>query len=186
MRMSIENLTNKLSTVIAEKYPQATVTVKEVKKNNGTGYIGIVTKPNGVEAFPVINVTALHECSNYKEALENALKILSEGVPDTITASVTADAMQWENVRDKVYPGLLNSERNEELKKSVVFKDFEDLIVTYYVKVGEGTDAHGGQIFSIKVTSEMLQMWGIAPEELDKVAFENYSKEATISSLVDV
>ncbi|MBR2531660.1 MAG: hypothetical protein IKE56_03215 [Lachnospiraceae bacterium] len=75
---------------------------------------------------------------------------------------------QFEKVKDKIVPRLINYESNRSYLEDKAFKLIEDLAVTYHVYVSfrDGT-------YSTAVTRDMLRDYHIGIEQLHVIALEN-------------
>lgn len=80
--------------------------------------------------------------------------------------------MDWEQVKESIYPILLSTEDNRELFEKVVSIPMLDLSVAYiYRKEIDGRCA------SVKINYQMLEAYGISAEELHRHALENLEND---------
>lgn len=117
--------------------------------------------------------------------LEPFFKMSCEGVrmgqivTDILTVLKAAGSMEsqkagpeklyWKNIRDKVYPRLVNYKKNQKLLSGVPHKRFLDLAVIYYVEIPMQDRVSG----YMPVRMPLFEMWGIDLQELHKAALYN-------------
>lgn len=77
--------------------------------------------------------------------------------------------LDWENLRDKVYPRLMNYKKNRKLLSEVPHKRFLDLAVTYYIEIPMQSGVSG----YMPVRMPLFEMWGIGLRELQETALHN-------------
>lgn len=77
--------------------------------------------------------------------------------------------LDWENLRDKVYPRLLNYKKNQKLLSGVPHKRFLDLAVTYYIEIPVQNGVSG----YMPVRMALFEMWAIGLQELQDTALHN-------------
>jgi len=90
----------------------------------------------------------------------------------------------WEKFRERVFPRLINRERNEAALSNLPYQEFLDLALVYYyaIPISEGV------MGSMLVTQEHLTLLNVTSEELHRVALENYQAVSPVkfSSMADV
>jgi len=84
---------------------------------------------------------------------------------------------EWQEFKERVFPRLINQEKNRELLKSIPYLEFLDLAVVYYYALPIGESVVGTMV----VTSEHLEALGITMEELHDAAIQNYHKFQPVS-----
>lgn len=77
--------------------------------------------------------------------------------------------LDWENIRDKAYPRLMNYEKNRKLLSEVPHKRFLDLAVTYYIEIPMQSGVSG----YMPVRMPLFEMWRIGLQELQETALYN-------------
>lgn len=77
--------------------------------------------------------------------------------------------LDWENLRDKVYPRLMNYKKNQKLLSEIPHKRFLDLAVTYYIEIPVQNGVSG----YMPVRMALFEMWGIGLQELQETALHN-------------
>ncbi|MCI9080085.1 MAG: hypothetical protein HFH68_14445 [Lachnospiraceae bacterium] len=84
-----------------------------------------------------------------------------------------AKIMEWECVRNNVYPVLLPEKNNKNLLKDLVTERLLDLAVIYIIR-GKAAD---GSFTSVKIKNSMLAHYGISRKELHMQALSNVKKD---------
>lgn len=88
----------------------------------------------------------------------------------------------WDGVKRYVYPALLSGKKNQELLRDIPSRPFLDLAIVYLIHIPQ-EERHG----VIKISRDMVSIWGIGEEELHQAAMENQRKECyQIKSLGDI
>ena len=82
--------------------------------------------------------------------------------------------LSWEESKTKIYPVLVNKERNISAlsRAEVVFQEFLDLLIIYCLEI----NLPDGKA-SVKITQFMLKAWGISEEQLKVQCFANEKYE---------
>ena len=83
-------------------------------------------------------------CEVYKNQKQNEEKIMEN----------VENMRNWEGIKNRIYPMLVSAQENEELKEKYLCKEYLDFLVLYMVRI---TDVGFG---SIKITKQMLDLWG--------------------------
>ena len=156
----------------------ADVSVSEVLKNNGKKMDGISISFIDNSAVPVIYIEAFYD--EYKqgklsieECAEKIISIREKNRANTDINRLTDMLADWEQVKENVYPQLVNTANNKELLNSVVNEPFLDLSIIYVIRGNE----RKGEGYSIKMTKELFDHLKISYETLKEQAIDNLKKE---------
>lgn len=87
--------------------------------------------------------------------------------------------MEYDNVKDRIYFKLINTEKNKNLLEEVPSADFLNLSIVYYIGIKNTEDV----ALSTIIKNEVLDFWGINWQELHDVALKN-TKEKQGSKLM--
>ena len=169
-----------LMTGLQEIYGKdAVISTKKVLKNNGQHYNGLQIIVNGGEkAAPVINTDEIYDAygkgsMNMEDCVKEICKLREEyDCPEEIR-QFAASLLDWEAVREKVYPVLLSTEENRELLQELVSMPMLDLSTIYMIR-RKASDGSGN---CVKIRKPMLERYGIDVQELHKTAVENMGKD---------
>ena len=169
---------------MSEKFADAEVSVREVMKNNDTKLSGLTITIPGDTIAPTVYLEDFYRRYSeegisideildgiaymYINAYEESSKWDSNKLFDKI--------LDYESVKDRIFPRLVNREFNKERLPKIPHIDYDgDLAVTYHVELDEEYDPDEGRK-SILVTKEMLEKYGVSVEELHEKACENMKK----------
>lgn len=149
-------------------------------RNNGSKYNGISIRLKDAEyrTVPVIDLDRLYRL------FENGMMKIEDCVWDIFHDSTNLSGREgveefaenisdWECVKNDIYPILLSTEENQELLKNLVTTPMLDLSVAYTIR---GEHSEEG-IMSVKITTKLLEYYGMSVEQLHKQAMENLEKD---------
>lgn len=161
------------------------VVVKEVLKNNDTTMTGIqvirdsekITTCMYLDGYYKEYVKRAEHPHVYPENFEDILKEMAENYvagDNFRPGSTDEDAfiegfLDFESVKDKILPRLVNKESNSKRLKDMPYKDFENLAITYAVMVGGDG--------SITINNAHLEHYGITADELHEIAIANLKNQ---------
>ena len=151
-------------------------TVHDVEKANGVIYTGIVVKTE-TNSAPTVYVDAYYEEDlSVEEAREKVLEVLNANkVTTNFDTNIVTD---YENVKSMLRARLYNKATKADVYRKA--KDFDGLIIIPYIELDE--NLFGGKA-SIKVTNDLLTLWGVTEKEVIDTALKNSTKE---TKLVDM
>lgn len=175
--MNYENFVQKVKRgveeIIHRKLDDGIVVVREVLKNNNIRMQAISIIRKGEQATPTIYL------QNYYVDYKNGrtIKNICYEIYETYLHSIRnfkmdidiKDISVFEKVKDIVYYKVINYEMNKSLLKNIPYFKFLDLAIVFYIMVLRDGD---GQATAL-IDNQHIAGWGITPEELRNVAFEN-------------
>jgi len=158
----------------------ATVSINTVVCNNNEIRDALhirFTADNGV-ICPSIYLDSLYEDytggqQNLDYYVEAVIQMRKDYEPDNIMKESVKKLLDWNCMKDVVYPVLVSQEENERFLAHHVHTPFLDLAVIYEVRVSD--DKNG--VASSKVTHSMLNSYEISKEALHQQALENMKKD---------
>jgi len=166
----------------------AEVSLQETPKNNGVVYDGIsICFPDDGRVVPIIyinDIFKLYEEEGYSldECVEEIVQSREKyGCKDEDAGLVVEIIKDWESAKDRLIPVLVNTEKNRELLKGLVHRDFLDLSITYMLRFS-AKNTFGNA--AVKVTESLLRMYRVTEEEVYEAAMKNLQKDSY--SLVDM
>lgn len=158
------------------------ITLLKVKKTNGADYEGVSFRVkeagDGITASAIFRIALLYE--EYVEG-EMDIAACAEALWEAHEKSKNLEGLQqfvegipsWEITRKKVYPALLSMEKNIDLLPKLVVFPMLDLAVIFVIR-GEMT---GGGDSIVKITTELLEDYGVSRQELYNAAMENLKND---------
>lgn len=155
------------------------VSVERVWKNNGRSYDGMkIVKEKSEKICPMVDINAIYDkYMNEGLTLQQCVKHICsirdyEGNVEYMSEFINK-LMTWDEIKEQVYPMLIDAKRNEALMESLVSTKFLDLSVIYAVRGNTGER----EMFSVKISKHMLKEYGITVEQLHQQAIRNLKKE---------
>lgn len=162
------------------------VSIRDVVKNNGTELTGLSVGAKDARIAPTIYLEGIEsEFEDSKISAGEAADMIvrtfkREENPDEV--SILGIMQDAKEIYKRVYPKLINAERNEELLKTVPHVEFLDLAEIFVVKMelSAGTG-------NVTIKNDLMDMMGLDIENLKKTAHENMvSKGLYKSSLSSI
>lgn len=160
---------------LPEEYKNASVEIKEVVKNNDKLLTGLLITKDGSNISPTIYLDGyFREYESGCRLLDNIL----EEVAEVRVAYEVGDRFDIGRIKsldlakDHILCKLVNAERNKDFLKGKPYTSVEDLVVVYYIDLGELDDGYATCV----ITDEVLAAYGITVGELHEIAMENLAK----------
>lgn len=151
------------------------ITTEKILKNNGQYYHGLrINMKTTGNIIPIIYMDEIYEeYKNGSMGMEECARIVcrireENECPEDIR-KFAGRLMEWEFVKDKIYPILLSAEDNRELLQKLVSTPFLDLSIAYIIR--------GDERKCVKINRTMLDSYGIDRRELHGKAMENMKKD---------
>jgi len=177
-KWDIKEFAARLKGMLAESLPGYCLEVQEVRKNNGVLLTGIAVREPDSSVSPVLYLEELYArfldgepLQALKDAFLNTLQ--NSKLPEEYE---TGRLLDFAAVRDRVCLRLVNAAANRESLKDLPHRLFQDLAVTYYVRLWDGSA-------SVTVTRELQRQWGTDEGKLYALALRN-TREALGLSVV--
>ena len=166
MAMSYEDFLDIAKDAAKTRHPEAEVTIQKVEKLQGESYVGLSVRPEGKNAAVTMNLHELHDqvvenpkrlaavMSEFLSGLDKAL----EQIPQVDVKQFT----EYENVKGNLMMQVIPVEPNKEKLEQLPHKTIEDIAVVYRIDVSDSRHHNA----SVLVTNQMLEKFGITPEQL--------------------
>lgn len=153
----------------------------EVQKNNVNKEAYRLIPKTQKMCSPVAYCENFENCSDNTEIAKELINIWNKGksyeIPDI------EELGSREFILKNVYPKVVANTNNELIDgQHLVFKEFLDMFVIYYVNIG----ADNGGTASYNVQEKMIANAGIDMEELHSQAIKNLEKEVSIKDMQDI
>ncbi len=174
-KMRFEEFINAVVEKIREYLPlsfaNASVELNTVTKNNDMKLTGLTIRSGEQNISPTIYLEQFYERYQEGEKMSEVLaKIADLRVSREINEKFdTEQITDFERIKDKIVPKLVNRAWNAEQLKDRVHTDMGDLSVTYHILLQQ--DFVGNA--SVAVTNQIMQMWSIDVESLHEMAIKN-------------
>lgn len=153
----------------------------EVQKNNVNKEAYRLIPKTQKTCSPVAYCENFENCSDNTEIAKELINIWNKGksyeIPDI------EELGSREFILKNVYPKVVANTNNELIDgQHLVFKEFLDMFVIYYVNIGADNEGTA----SYNVQEKMIANAGIDMEELHSQAIKNLEKEVSIKDMQDV
>lgn len=187
MSMNFEEFKDAMVNSIKNRLPEdqkdSEVKVSINHKINET-YNALTVHQEGTSISAAVNLDRLFE--RYEEGAD--LNSLADQAMDMIQMEKpefdVSMLMDYESVKDRLFVRASNAELNQEALMNVPHTIVADIAVTYHIMMDDGNDG----MASVMVTNQMLNQYGISPEQLAEDAMR--SSEAIlpvkVQSMADV
>lgn len=160
-----------IKSYLAEEYADYKMEFQQFRNSRGE-YEGLVIRSNEkVTATPTLNITKAYEDYTNGRDIEDILRSLAD---IRMNASVNAafditKMLDWETVKGRIIPRLINTRRNKEYLSNKLCKKLEDLSIIYSVIVS--SDEHS--MSAAAVTQELASAWNADLEIIHDQAMQN-------------
>ena len=168
-RMILEGMQN--------RYPEQKFYIGTVKGNNGCNYVGICA-----ELGEDNHCTPIIPCEKYERdlqdnkcSLEYVLEDIARQFEERKSVRVR-DFSDYSQIKGMIFMRMVNYELNKEYLKTVPYRRWLDLAVTYRMELLVGQ----GSLGVIPITNARLAVWNMTEEDLFQDVFANLFKEHSV------
>ena len=166
-----------IKSYLPEEYQDYKVEIKPIIKS-AIKYDALFVKPvnETITVTPTLNLSdAYDEYRNGKsfEAIMEDLAYIRTTSSMSNPDFSKEDIVNYNWVKDKIYPRLINTGMSEEYLSDKPHKDIEDLSVVYTIRIS--SDERG--VAFAAITNDLLELYGVDKETVHKQAMSNLAKE---------
>lgn len=177
MGMNYEEFKTQVVNKIREvEAPSTEVNVISVTKNNGLVLDALTILRAGKNVSPTIYLEKYYRffCMGNVPLEEVVERILQEHAAHDISVPVNAEQLlDFANVKNRIYPRLVNYARNRSFLDEVPHRRFLDLAVIYYFEISEKPIGEATMI----LRNRDLARWQMQEEELYNLAMANVRRD---------
>ncbi len=178
--MSYEEFKEEILEVLRDYYREnAKIDVVGIVKNNDIKLDGLcINETNsGTDMIPIIYLQDVYKTyeagKTMEECAEDIINFVTKNdYPDFINQAIGLLG-DWGEIKDKVYPFLLSTERNKDLLQNLVSRKMMDFSVAYMIRETFEDKSN----CAIKINYKMLERYGIDEDQLHMQAMENLKKD---------
>lgn len=153
----------------------------EVQKNNVNKEAYRLIPKTQKTCSPVAYCENFENCSDNTEIAKELINIWNKGKSYEIPDNEELGSREF--ILKNVYPKVVANTNNELIDgQHLVFKEFLDMFVIYYVNIGADNEGTA----SYNVQEKMIANAGIDMEELHSQAIKNLEKEVSIKDMQDI
>lgn len=143
---------------------------KVIKNNNVIRYAAIINEENSMISPSIYLENFYSDYINGQSLSQicDSIMFMHEKYKGGIDFSLD-DYFDYDYIKDKLYLKVINKAKNEELLKSIPYREFYDLALVVYIALEE---VKNGQA-TITVNNRNLEVWNITKDKLFDAAFMN-------------
>lgn len=150
------------------------VRVERNLKENSTYFDGLIVTMEDIRAVPIIYLEQYYEQYETGADIESILKKIASDFQKNLDGEDNKvlnleSVMDFENVKHKIFPKLINARDNERLLENMPHKTMADLAAIYLIRLDENEE----RTFLVKVTDVLLERFGLTLDELHELAVQN-------------
>ena len=154
---------------LQERYPDSTISIFDVEKNNGVMLRALTIKNPESNISPTIYLDGYsrqyEETHDLDEICDEITKLNEQNAVEGFDVNTILD---FERVKGRICAKLVNRTKNAHLIEGAPHRDFLDLTVVYYVCLEQFEG-----VASILIRNDMLTRWNVDEEEIYTHAMEN-------------
>ena len=153
---------------LPEEYADADVMIHQVEKL-GQSYAGMTVKTEDQVAVPTVNLDQFYADYRDGENTDQIMFRMSEIVEKADPQLDTNWLMDYDQVKEKLFIRLSNAETNADILEGAPHMKVADLAITYHIMI----DAGNGGVASTMLNNQLMQQYGITPEQLHADAIKS-------------
>lgn len=158
------------------RLPDADVTIQKIDKLQGESYTGIAVRPEYDTAAVTFNLSsAFDQVQADPSSLDATLQRIADDaqrVSTSLPAFDTKALTEYDSVKDHLVMQVIPLEPNKDKLDEIPHKTVEDIAVVYRIAV----DIRDGSSGTVLVTNQMMERFGITPEQLHQDAVVSQMK----------
>ncbi len=166
--MTIYEFREKLIQELQGRMPDTLISPKDIKKNNGVVFCGIIIRDNSSNVAPCICTEDIYY--DYQNGhrdmdgvIDSVLEIYEKIKPEECFH--VSEILDYSKVRSSLNGRLVNTEKNSGALTEVPHRNYFDLSLTYFVDVTRDGDEGCA---SIQVTNAHMEYWNVTEDDLYK------------------
>lgn len=161
---------------LSEEYQDYNLKFQMIQKS-GYEYEALLIEPKekkGPTAIPALNIT-----NAFKEYLDGASfvdimdKLADIRMNATIPTFNERDILDFDKIKDRIMPRLINTAYNEAYLEGKPHTDIEDLSIMYVVRINEGKTGFADAV----INNDLLNSWSKTVQDLHNVAISNLAEQ---------
>ena len=170
---------DKIKDHLSEEYQDYDMRFQDIRKGAGNQYEALMIGPNDskMSVTPALNLTnAFKEYENgmpFDEILDKLADIRMHAALPNFNKE---DIFDYDKIKDRIIPRLINTAANEEYLADKPHKDMEDLSIVYAVRVSEDEQGFADAV----ITKDLADMWGVSAQELHDKAMDNIAERPPV------
>lgn len=152
-------------------YAGANVDMQEVTKNNGLVLHGLMIFKENSTIVPTLYLDDLFKAYKNGDSLDLVMLRIAESYveADNRTDIDSNMIMDFESVKPRIVPHLVNLEANAGKLLEIPYKIVNDLAVIFFIETNRDKDG----VLKVCITNELMEMYGVGVSELYDIAVKN-------------
>lgn len=181
-----ENIKNHIREYLPVDYQDAKITLEKVTKGNDRILTGLIIRKDDETAVPSIYLEHYEEQFGKGRPMDDIMKEIAQiKMENSLELPIDVKGLQdYETARPLLAIRLCDPEKNQEYLKDKPHTACGELAATYRIQIMEDSSGTASAV----VTNDMLNLWGITPEQLhhDTVSAENARNPVCLYTMDDV
>ena len=164
---------------LSEEYQDYEMNFQDVKKGSNREYEALMISPKDrkISMTPALNLTnAYKEYENGTSFEEILDKLASIRMHSTLPNFNKEDIFDYNKIKDRIIPRLINTEANKDYLLDKPHKDIEDLSIVFAVRVSEDEQGFADAV----ITKDLAEMWDVSAQDLHDKAMENIAERPPV------
>ena len=162
-----ENIKNHIREYLPVDYQDAKITLEKVTKGNDLILTGLIIRKDDETAAPSIYLEHYEEQFGKGRPMDDIMKEIAQiKMENSLELPIDVKGLQdYETARPLLAIRLCDPEKNQEYLKDKPHTACGELAATYRIQIMEDSSGTASAV----VTNDMLNLWGITPEQLDYI-----------------
>jgi len=181
-----ENIKNHIREYLPADYQDAKITLEKVTKGNDRTLTGLIIRKDDETVAPSIYLEHYEEQFGKGRPMDDIMKEIAQiKMENSLELPIDVRGLEdYETARPLLAVRLCDPEKNQEYLKDKPHTACGELAATYRIQIMEDSSGTASAV----VTNDMLNLWGITPEQLhhDTVAAENARNPVCLYTMDDV
>lgn len=171
--MSFREFVETMKERLQAAFPEKTVLVQEVHKNNDRKFTGLQVLTKGSNIAPCLYLDGFYRDDLNEEDLDTILQALKEAVHEAKDkAPDIGEISDFSFMRDKIFYTLINASKNEDLLRVHPHILWNDLAIVFRCRVASYDEG----CTSFLIGDALAKKWNVTAEDLYELAKENTPK----------
>ena len=181
-----ENIKNHIREYLPADYQDAKITLEKVTKGNDRTLTGLIIRKDDETVAPSIYLEHYEEQFGKGRPMDDIMKEIAQiKMENSLELPIDVRGLEdYETARPLLAVRLCDPEKNQKYLKDKPHTACGELAATYRIQIMEDSSGTASAV----VTNDMLNLWGITPEQLhhDTVAAENARNPVCLYTMDDV
>ncbi len=156
---------------LSDEYQDYEMKFQTVKKSSGREYEALMISPKDrhMSVTPALNLNeAFKKYENGMDFVEILDKLADIRMHSVLPDFNKEDIFDYEKIKDRIVPRLINTAANKEYLADKPHKDIEDLSIVYAVRITEDSQGFSEAV----ITNDLANMWGVTAQNLHERAMD--------------